>query len=221
MLERLRPICQTRRHGSILAEKSMLVETFDIAGPCLITPTRHGDARGFFAEVYRQDLFDEVATGVDFVQDNHSRSRQKGVLRGLHFQRPPMAQSKLVRVTRGAVFDVAVDAREGSSTYGRHIAVELSEDNGRQLWVPKGFLHGFCTLTDDTEFLYKVDAYYSAENDGTIAFDDPDLAIDWPFPREGLTLSKKDEAAPRLRDAVPPFPRGSVAPAASLASEKV
>ena len=193
----------------------MKVETFDIEGPCLVTPTRHGDPRGFFAEVYRRDLFDEIAPGVDFVQDNHSRSRQKGVLRGLHFQRPPMAQSKLVRVTRGAVLDVVVDAREGSPTYARHLAVELSEDNGGQLWVPKGFLHGFCTLTDDTEFLYKVDAYYSAKDDGSIAFDDPDLAISWPFPREALAISAKDRSAPRLREVPAPFPTGWDHPAAS------
>ena len=173
-----------------------------------MTPTRHGDARGFFAEVFRRDLFEEIAPGVEFVQDNHSRSKQKGVLRGLHFQRAPAAQSKLVRVTRGAVFDVAVDAREGSSTFGQHVAVELSEDNGSQLWIPKGFLHGFCTLTDDTEFLYKVDAYYAPECDGAIAFNDPDLDVSWPFATDKLILSSKDQAAPCLTQIAPPFPIG-------------
>ena len=186
----------------------MQIEGFDIIGPRLITPARHGDHRGFFAEVYRLDLFETVAQGINFVQDNHSRSKQKGTLRGLHFQRPPAAQSKLVRVTRGAVLDVVVDARMGSPTYGRHLAVELSEGNGRQLWVPKGFLHGFCTLTNDTEFLYKVDSYYSEQDDGAVAFDDPDLGIEWPFSREMLQLSDRDKSAPRLFQIEPAFPVG-------------
>ena len=185
----------------------MQVEGFDIDGPLLFTPGRHGDARGFFSEVFRQDAFDAAAGPHAFVQDNCSVSRARGVLRGLHFQRAPFAQGKLVRVGRGAVLDVAVDAREGSPTYGRHVAVELSAENWRQLWVPPGFLHGFCTLTDEVEFLYKVTAPSSAANDGAAAFDDPDLGIAWPFPREALTLSDKDRAAPRLRD-VAPFPRG-------------
>ena len=135
----------------------MQVDRFNIEGPLLLTPKRHGDARGFFSEVFRQDVFDAAVGGaVGFVQDNHSVSKMKGVLRGLHFQRPPFAQGKLVRVTKGAVLDVAVDARVGSPTYGRHVAAELSADNWSQLWVPPGFLHGFCTLSDEVEFLYKV-----------------------------------------------------------------
>ncbi len=186
----------------------MQVDTFDIEGPLLLTPPRHGDARGFFSEVFRQDAFEGAAGPVRFVQDNHSVSAARGVLRGLHFQRPPFAQGKLVRVARGAVLDVAVDAREGSPTYGRHLTVELSADNWRQLWVPPGFLHGFCTLTEETEFLYKVTAFYSAPHDAAAAFDDPDIGVRWPFPREALTLSDRDRAAPRLRDLAPIFPRG-------------
>ena len=186
----------------------MQVERFDIDGPLAFTPARHGDARGFFSEVFRSDAFGAAAGPAAFVQDNHSVSRGAGVLRGLHFQRPPFAQGKLVRVARGAALDVAVDARVGSPTYGRHVAVELSAQNWRQLWVPPGFLHGFCTLGEETEFLYKVTAPYSAAHDGAVAFDDPDLAIAWPFPREALTLSAKDATAPRLAAAEPPFPPG-------------
>jgi dTDP-4-dehydrorhamnose 3,5-epimerase len=175
-------------------------------GLLLLKPARHGDQRGFFSETYRENSFSSLAPGICFVQDNHSRSAAKGTLRGLHFQRPPMAQSKLVRVVRGAVLDVAVDAREGSPTYGRHVAVELSDENGLQFFIPQGFLHGFCTLTDDVDFLYKVDNYYSPEHDGAVAFDDPDLGVRWPFEAADLTVSAKDRAAPRLRDIKPPFP---------------
>lgn len=169
-------------------------------GIFLIVPSRHGDARGFFSEVFRKDRFEAAIGPVDFVQDNHSRSAAKGTLRGLHYQAPPAAQGKLVRVTRGAVLDVAVDIRRGSPTYGRHIAVELSAENWHQLWVPPGFLHGFCTLTDDVEFLYKVTAYYSAPHDGAVLFNDPDIGIAWPFSESALTLSAKDRTARRLRD---------------------
>jgi len=166
-----------------------------------LTPKRHGDGRGFFSEVFRIDVF-EAATGpVRFVQDNHSRSAKAGTLRGLHFQRDPRAQAKLVRVTRGAVIDVAVDIRHGSPTYGQHVAVELSEENWKQLWVPAGFLHGFVTLTDDTEFLYKVTDTYSGEHDACVAWNDPDLAIAWPVPPPGgWIFSEKDGRAPRLKD---------------------
>jgi dTDP-4-dehydrorhamnose 3,5-epimerase len=186
----------------------MQVDGFEIDGPLLFTPARHGDARGFFSEVFRQAAFDEAAGPTRFVQDNHSVSTVRGVLRGLHFQRPPFVQGKLVRVSRGAVLDVVVDAREGSPTYGRHVCAELSAGNWRQLWAPPGFLHGFCTLTDEVEFLYKVTAPYSAPHDGAVAFDDPDLGVAWPFPREALTLSAKDASAPRLKDTPAPFPRG-------------
>ncbi len=183
----------------------MKVESFEIDGPLLISPIRHGDARGFFSEVFRQDKFDGIVGPTSFVQDNHSRSLSKGVIRGLHYQAPPFAQGKLVRVTRGAVLDVAVDIRRGSPHFGRHIAVELSEDNGRQLWVPPGFLHGFCTLTDDTEFLYKVTAYYSPAHDGAVAYDDPDIGIAWPEDLLPGQVSDKDRRAPRLCDLPPIF----------------
>jgi dTDP-4-dehydrorhamnose 3,5-epimerase len=176
------------------------IRSYDIPDVKLLTPRRFGDDRGFFSEVWRDDLFREVCGAVTFVQDNHSYSTRRGTLRGLHFQRPPSAQGKLVRVIRGAVLDVAVDIRHGSPTFGRHIAVELSASNWSQLWVPPGFLHAFCTLQDDTEFLYKVTHVYSPADDGGVIFNDPDLGIDWPIPRSELTLSPKDLALPRLRD---------------------
>ena len=176
-----------------------------LEGLFLITPKRWGDTRGFFSEVYRQDLFEAAVGPVTFVQDNHSYSAPRGTLRGLHYQAPPVAQGKLVRVTRGAVLDVAVDIRKASPTYGQHVAVELSAENGQQLWIPPGFLHGFCTLTDDVEFLYKVTSVYSASHDGAVLFNDPDIGITWPFPEAELTLSPKDLAAPRLRDLPPVF----------------
>jgi dTDP-4-dehydrorhamnose 3,5-epimerase len=178
----------------------MQIDSFDIDGPLLLTPARHGDARGFFSEVFRQDRFDAAAGQTVFVQDNHSRSGKKGVIRGLHYQAPPAAQGKLVRVTRGAVYDVAVDARRASPTYGRHVGVELSEGNWRQLWVPPGFLHGFCTLTEDVEFLYKVTSYYSPEHDGAVAFDDPEIGIDWPLGGAEPLVSDKDRRAPRFAE---------------------
>lgn len=172
----------------------------------LIEPIRLADERGFFSEVWSRHTLAAVGLDIDFVQDNHAFSREVGVLRGLHFQRPPSAQGKLVRVVRGAIFDVAVDIREGSATYGEHVAVELSATNWRQLWVPPGFAHGYCTLEPNTEILYKVDAPYDRETDGGIAWDDPDLAIDWPSVAELAVLSAKDRSAPRLTEIAPPFP---------------
>ena len=176
----------------------------------LIEPRRLGDARGFFSEVWKESALAAAGFHVRFVQDNHSFSAQKGVLRGLHFQRPPTPQGKLVRCTRGAILDVAVDIREGSPTYGQHVAMELSAENWRQLWVPRGFAHGFVTLTEDVEVLYKVDGEYDPATDAGIAWDDPDLDIAWPVPPGGPVLSDKDRKAPRLRDIAPPFPRGSL-----------
>jgi len=186
----------------------MQVETFDIAGLVALTPAKHGDHRGFFSEVYRRDRLAEAGILADFVQDNHSWSQEKGVIRGLHFQKPPHAQAKLVRVVRGAVLDVAVDIRVGSPTFGRHIAVELSADNWKQLFVPAGFAHGFCTLTTDVEFLYKVTAYYDRDSDAGIAFDDPDLGIDWPVGPADAILSDRDRRHPRLRRLPPLFTEG-------------
>ena len=164
----------------------------------LIQPTLHGDNRGYFTETYRQDLLQQaVGHPIHFVQDNESRSSQ-GVLRGLHFQLPPHAQSKLVRVAEGEVLDVAVDIRSGSPTYGQHVSARLSAENRRQLWIPRGFAHGFVVLSEYAIFSYKVDNYYSPEHDRGIAFDDSVLQIDWVLPRTELQLSEKDLHQPVL-----------------------
>lgn len=174
----------------------MQITRLDIDGLLLIEPKKIGDARGFFSETFRADRFEAEAGPVRFVQDNQSLSARKGTLRGLHYQRAPRGQGKLIRVLAGAILDVAVDARPGSPSYGRHVAVELSAANWRQLYVPHGFLHGFCTLCDDTEVVYKVTDFYSAEHDGGIRWNDPALAICWPFGEDEMTLSEKDKAAP-------------------------
>lgn len=186
----------------------MKVERCAISDVLLIEPVRHGDARGFFSEVWSRRTLAAHGLDVDFVQDNHAFSAQKGVLRGLHFQRPPTAQGKLVRVARGAILDVAVDIRQGSPTYGQHVAVELSAANWRQLWVPRGFAHGYVTLEPDTEVLYKTDAYYDRTTDGGIAWDDPALGIDWRIDPASVILSDKDRTAARLADIPAPFPTG-------------
>ncbi len=180
------------------------VETTALEGVLILTPRRFGDSRGFFSESWNRARLAEAGIDVDFVQDNHSLSHAVNTVRGLHFQAPPHAQDKLVRCGRGKLFDVAVDIRRGSSSYGRWIGVELSFENGRQLLVPKGFLHGFVTRASETEIIYKCSDYYAPECDGAIRFDDPDIGIDW-----GLTgapiLSDKDAAAPLLRDFNSPF----------------
>ena len=166
----------------------------------LVAPVRHQDPRGFFSETYsRRDLRDNGIT-VDFVQDNHSLSRPPGVVRGLHFQIEPAQQAKLVRVAQGAAFDVAVDLRHGSPTYGKWVAAVLSAENWHQLFIPAGFAHGFCTLQADTEVLYKTSDYYAPEHDRGVAWDDPDLAIEWPVARQDAVLSPKDASQPRLAD---------------------
>lgn len=175
----------------------------------LIEPRRFGDDRGFFSEVWKRSTLVAQGFDVTFVQDNHSLSREVGVVRGLHFQRPPAAQGKLVRVTRGRILDVAVDIREGSPTYGQHVAMELSAENWAQLWIPCGFAHGFMTLEPDIEVIYKVDVEYDAATDGGIAWDDPALGIEWPALPGGAILSGKDSRAPRLAEAGPIFPAGS------------
>lgn len=184
----------------------MKTETFDIVGPLLFTPRRFGDDRGYFMETFRQSAFEEaVGEPIGFVQDNQSLSRDKGTVRGLHFQTPPHAQGKLVRCTQGAIVDVAVDARHGSSTYGQHVRAELTADNGSQLWVPAGFLHGFSTLTNDTIVQYKCTDYYAADCDGNVAWNDPDLNIDWGIKAENAVLSAKDSAAPLMSNFTTPF----------------
>lgn len=163
-----------------------------------IRPTRHGDSRGFFAEVFRADVFERVQRGTTFVQENHSRSAARGVVRGLHFQIPPAAQAKLVRVGVGAIFDVAVDIRKGSPTYGQYVGVTLSAAEGNQLFVPSGFAHGFCTLEPETEVFYKVDSYYSSQHDRGLLWNDPNLGINWPAPSLNAVLSDKDKLHPQL-----------------------
>jgi dTDP-4-dehydrorhamnose 3,5-epimerase len=166
----------------------------------VIEPTVHGDHRGYFVETFRQDKLEHaIGYKVNFTQDNESRS-SKGVLRGLHFQLPPFAQTKLVRVIEGAVLDVAVDIRDGSETFGQYVAVELSGENKKQLFIPRGFAHGFVVLSDTATFAYKVDNYYSPECDRGLAFDDSTLAIDWQLPREQLSLSEKDLKQPKLEE---------------------
>jgi dTDP-4-dehydrorhamnose 3,5-epimerase len=166
----------------------------------LIEPTIHGDDRGYFVETFRQDLLEEViGYKVNFVQDNESKSL-KGVLRGLHYQLPPYTQAKLVRVIKGSVLDVAVDIRKSSPTFGQHVSVELTAQNKHQLFVPHGFAHGFIVLSDSATFAYKVDNYYSPECDRGLAFDDPQLNIDWHLPKAQLKLSEKDQKQPGLVD---------------------
>lgn len=178
----------------------MNVTTTAVPGLLILSPKVFGDSRGFFVESYNQQNFLQ-ATGLDvsFVQDNHSRS-SKGVLRGLHYQLPPHAQGKLVRCVRGAVFDVAVDIRQSSPTFGQWVGVELTEDNHRQFWIPPGFAHGFQTLTDTADFLYKTTAYYAPSHDRGIAWNDPAIGIEWPDVGLPPQLSAKDQAARRLAD---------------------
>ncbi len=171
----------------------------------VVTPAKFGDARGFFSETYNAGAFAEAGISATFVQDNQSLSQASGVVRGLHFQRPPHAQGKLVRVVRGRILDVAVDIREGSPTYGEHVAVELSADNWQQLWVPEGFAHGFCTLEENCEVIYKVTDYYAPECDAGIAWNDPDIAISWPVSAGDAVLSAKDQSLPRLSEVGPCF----------------
>lgn len=170
----------------------------EIEDVLIVEPKVFGDHRGWFTETYSKEKFKELGIDIDFIQDNHSLSAQKGTLRGLHFQLNPKAQTKLVRCTKGRIFDVAVDIREGSPTYKKWVAVELSEENKKQLLVPKGFAHGFITLTDNVEVQYKVDEYYSPENDRGIRFDDPDINVDWGI--DSPILSDKDLNAPMLSE---------------------
>jgi dTDP-4-dehydrorhamnose 3,5-epimerase len=171
----------------------------------VIEPKVHGDERGYFVETFRQDkLEDALDYKVNFIQDNESKS-SKGVLRGLHFQLAPHAQSKLVRVIEGAVLDVAVDIRKGSPNFGQHVAVNLSDDNKKQMFIPRGFAHGFVVLTDTATFAYKVDNYYSPECDRGLAFDDIDLNIDWQLPKQQLLLSDKDTQQPSLSELIDCF----------------
>lgn len=171
-----------------------------IEGVVVIEPDLLGDERGYFFESFSERRFCEQVRSVRFVQDNESKSSY-GVLRGLHFQKPPHAQSKLVRVIEGRVLDVAVDIRRGSPTFGQHVAVELTGENHRQLFIPRGFAHGFSVLSDEAIFQYKCDNYYAPQAEGAIAWNDPDLAIDWRIPADKVLLSEKDRHHPRLKEA--------------------
>ena len=178
----------------------MKVIKTEIEDVLVIEPDVFGDHRGYFMESYSEKRFSELVGNIRFVQDNESRSGY-GVLRGLHYQKPPFAQSKLVRVVKGAVLDVAVDIRVGSPTFGRHVAVELSEDNHRQCFIPRGFAHGFVVLSEEAVFQYKCDGFYSPAHEAALAWNDPELAIDWKLPADSLILSDKDKVNPLLKDA--------------------
>jgi dTDP-4-dehydrorhamnose 3,5-epimerase len=183
----------------------MQITALSIPDVLLIEPKRFGDARGFFSETYSRAAFAKAGLAMEFVQDNHSRSTEAGTVRGLHFQTPPFAQDKLVRVARGRILDVAVDIRKASPTFGRHVAAELSAENWAQLLVPVGFAHAFVTLEPDTEVIYKVSNAYAPRNDAGILWNDPDLGIAWPVAATAATLSDKDVRLPRLKDIVSPF----------------
>lgn len=171
----------------------------EIEGVWVIEPKRYGDARGYFSETFRQDLFDKHVGHVDFIQDNESFST-RGVLRGLHFQKGEWSQAKLVRVSQGKVLDVCVDLRGASPTFGKHVMVELSADNGRQLFIPRGFAHGFVVLSDVAQFQYKVDNVYAPQSEATLMWNDPELGIEWPLPASELLLSAKDQRGVGLKD---------------------
>ena len=183
----------------------MDVQETKLGGVFVLTPRRFGDNRGFFSESWNKNVMAAAGLDYDFVQDNHSVSAAVGTLRGLHFQSPPNAQAKLVRCGRGRLFDVAVDIRKGSPMFGKWVAEELSFENGKQLLIPHGFLHGFVTLEPDTEIIYKCDDYYAPECDGAVRFDDPDLGIDWGIDPNKAILSDKDANAPFLKDFDSPF----------------
>jgi len=181
------------------------IEDTALPGVKILTPARFGDERGFFSESWNRKTLAGQGIDIDFVQDNHSLSAAVGTVRGLHFQSPPHAQAKLVRCGRGRLFDVAVDIRRGSPTYGRWVGVELSFENARQLLVPEGFLHGFVTGEPDTEIIYKCSDYYAPDCDGAVRFDDPDIGIDWGIDPASAVTSAKDAAAPLLSEFETPF----------------
>ena len=183
----------------------MEIEQTTLQGVVIITPARYGDARGFFSESWNKARMAQAGLDYDFVQDNHSLSGAAGTVRGLHFQTPPFAQDKLIRCGRGALLDVAVDIRRGSPTFGQWIGIELSAENGKQLLIPAGFLHGFVTRMPDTEIIYKCTNYYAPDCDAAVRYDDPDIGIDWGLGDTAPLLSEKDTSAPLLRDIETPF----------------
>ena len=187
----------------------MEVRETALPGVLILTPRRFGDARGWFSETYSAAALAEAGFARAFVQDNHAMSESRGVVRGLHFQAPPKAQDKLLRVARGAILDVAVDIRAGSPTWGRSVAVELSEENGRQLLVPRGFAHGYLTLTERTDVLYKVTDTYAPETEGGLLWRDPALGVEWPIGAEEATVNARDAAWPTLAALQSPFTWGA------------
>jgi dTDP-4-dehydrorhamnose 3,5-epimerase len=183
----------------------MQIEETPLPGVLILTPRRFGDARGWFSEVWNKETLAKAGIHCDFVQDNHSYSKDVGTVRGLHFQSPPHAQTKLVRCGRGRIFDVSVDVRKGSPTFGKWFGIELSAENGRQVLIPAGFLHGFVTREPDSELLYKCSDIYAPACDGAVRFDDPDIGIAWGIDPAAAILSDKDRAAPLLKDFATPF----------------
>ena len=183
----------------------MIIEETSLPGLLVLSPRRFGDARGWFSEVWNKQVLAQHAINYDFVQDNHSYSRDVGTCRGLHFQAPPHAQAKLVRCGRGSVFDVAVDIRVGSPTYGKWFGTELSAENGKQMLIPTGFLHGFVTRDPDSELLYKCTDFYAPDCDGAVRFDDPTIGIDWGIDPQAAILSEKDAKAQTFATFVSPF----------------
>ncbi|PPD40712.1 MAG: dTDP-4-dehydrorhamnose 3,5-epimerase [Methylocystis sp.] len=205
-LRRLSRRAPGAHRGLIGRERRLRFEALDIEGPILITPKKFGDERGFFSETHNAGEWERAGLHHKFVQDAHSLSRDVGTIRGMHFQRPPFAQDKLVRVSRGRILDVAVDLRRSSEHFGRHVAVELSAENWRQLFIPAGFAHGFATLEPDTEVLYKFTNFYSPAHDAGVLWNDPDIGIEWTVDAARAILSAKDVKWPRLRDLSEAFP---------------
>jgi dTDP-4-dehydrorhamnose 3,5-epimerase len=189
----------------------MNITPLSIPDVMIVEPERFSDQRGFFSETYNRRALAERGIELEFVQDSHSLSGRKGTIRGLHYQSPPFAQAKLIRVVRGSILDVAVDLRRGSPTYAGHVAAVISARAWNQILVPIGFAHGFCTLEPDTEIVYKVTQYYAPEHDRGVLWNDPDLAIEWPVADEMAVLSAKDRFQPRLRDVVSPFVHAEMA----------
>ena len=183
----------------------MKLEQTVLQGVVILTPARHGDDRGFFSESWNKSRLEQAGLNYDFVQDNQSLSEKSGTVRGLHFQSPPHAQAKLVRCGQGALLDVAVDIRRGSPSFGKWVGVELTAQNGKQLLIPAGFLHGFVTRTANTEIIYKCTDYYAPDCDASVRYDDPDIGIDWGLGADAPLLSDKDKNAPYLADIDTPF----------------
>ena len=186
----------------------MQIEETALSGVVILVPRRFGDDRGFFSETWNARALADAGLALDFVQDNHAWTRDAGTVRGLHFQGPPSAQDKLLRVVRGRIMDVAVDVRKGSPTYGQWVGVELSAETGRQLLVPRGFLHGYATLSPDCDVVYKCTDYYAPQTEGAVRFDDPDLGIDWGIDPAQAILSDKDAAAGSFAELDSPFHHG-------------